>query len=184
MATQRLPLLRTEISGNFDSGESSQIMSVRYDPNQSGDTRMRPGINMEDLVSSFPIVIYDYKFEWVTNTITQGYQWYCDKEEITVGDNWNPSSTGFLEALKQHKLTAGTQFESTSDSIYQKGTLRFKARKYYSRKHRQWKWAIPPIVLSKNKKSAMGFSLANVTTGSNNRTFYATVTVKNWSQML
>ena len=45
-STQRLPLMRSEISSNFDAGETAQLFSLKYD--SSAVPQLAPGNNLED----------------------------------------------------------------------------------------------------------------------------------------
>lgn len=196
LSTQRLPLMRSEISTSFNAGESSQLFSIQYDPGQSGDTRLRPGIGSEDLVSSFPLAIYDYKVEFATDGLSQVYQTYSNKadssEENATYLDWSMSSRNFLRSLKQHKLVAGSQTGSMDTeginefkvkSLWKTGTLYYRAKGYWSKRHKEWRWIRPPIIVSKNKKDYFSIMCANVG-NSDDRSFYAVVTIKKWQQFL
>lgn len=193
---QRLPLMRAELSSNFDGGETSQIFSIRYDPGQGGDSRLRPGIGAEDLVSSYPMIIYDYKMEVACDTLCQLYQTYSNyadtAEENASYLDWNMSSRNFLSSLKQHKLIAGHTTGSMDTEgpneykekvAWKTGTLYYRAKGYWSKRHKEWRWTRPPIILSKNKKNYFGLQIANVGQ-STDRSFYATVTIKKWGQLI
>ena len=181
--TQRLPMMRSEISSNFDAGETSQLFSLRYD--SSSVPTLAPGNNLEDQVSSKPIIIYDYKLEFVTDGIAQIYQQYCNydatPDEMTGYLDWNLNSEQFYSSLKQHKLIAGAQTDDAS--FWQKGTLYYKAKGYWSKRHKEWRWNRPPIILSKNRKNYFALMCANVS-NSDDRSFYACITIKNYAQIL
>ena len=194
LATNRLPMMRSEISSNFDSGETSTLLSMRYDPGKSGDERLKPGLNTEANSSAYPLVIYDYKIEFATDTLATIYQVYCNYDE-TPGElsgytDWNMQSRNFQSSLKQHKFVAGSQTavspaEGTliDKSLWKQGTLYYKAKGYYSKRHKEWRWIRPPIVLSRNRKNFFGLYAANVG-NTDDRSFFGLVTIKKWHQML
>lgn len=193
----RIPLLRSEISGNFDAGESSQILSIRYDPtydspNIPGQYPPDTALGSEDLYSVKPLIIYDYKLEVVTDVITQLFQFYCDDDDITRADNWSTTSAEFAMHLKRHKLGAGNITDNeTAIGPFRTTTLWYRAKKRYgkTKKHTEYlrakygKWVFPPIVLSKNKKNCFGLSIANVSNFHLNRSFYAMVTINRWHEL-
>ena len=187
MAVQRIPLNHHEISGQFDAGESSQIMSIRYDPTYSSPNTPGSGsttdLGAEDLFTNRPMIINDYKMEVIHDCSTQLFQYYCDDDELTQADNWSTTSSEFLQHLKQQKLGSGSV--QPSDAIGSrpiKTTLYYKSKRYWSKKHKMYKWIRPPIVLSKNKKNCFGLSICNVSQ-TDNRSYYAFVTIKNWAYL-
>ena len=194
-STQRLPLMRSEISSNFDAGETAQLFSLKYD--SSAVPQLAPGNNLEDQTSSKPIIIYDYKLEFVTDGLAQIYQQYCNYDatpnEMDGYLDWNLNSEQFQSSLKQHKLVAGSQTGSADPSIgpehykvkstWQKGTLYYKARGYWSKRLKEWRWNRPPIILSKNRKNYFALMCANVG-NSDDRSYYACITIKNYAQIL
>lgn len=186
MAFQRIPLLRAAISGEFDSGQSAQIMSIRFDPtgvqNIPGTDGYAP--DTEDWVTRTPLIIYDYKLQVITDITLAAWQFYCGREEITDSDNWDLDNSTFTENMKQYRLAPGqiTNNENQFNSQVVT-TLSYKAKRYWSRKHKQYKWARPPIVLSKNKKDVFGLSIANLSNYHDGRSYYAMASVKNWQMM-
>lgn len=193
LSTQRFPLMRSELSGNLDAGESAQIFSLRYDGGLGPS--LNPVTDDEDKISSKPIIIYDYKMEVATDGLVQMYQQYCNYDatpgEMTGYLDWNTDSEQFKSSLKQHKLVAGSQqayYNPATDTIedksqFVKSTLYYKAKGYWSKRHKEWRWSRPPIILSKNRKNYFALQLANVG-NSDNRSYYALVTIKNYQQIL
>ena len=162
-------------------------MSVRFDPTYANPNLPSSGgstaLGGEDNYSNRPIAINEYKMEVVHDCATQLFQWYCDDDEITQSDNWSTTSSEFLQSLKQQKLGAGNVM--ANDAI---GSRPIKTTLYYKKKKApKWlfmktgrKWLRPPIVLSKNKKNVFGLSICNVSQ-LDNRSYYAYVTIKDWS---
>lgn len=187
MATQRIPLMRTEISGDFDHGESKSLLQIRYDPDGTNDL---PGsganyaVGTDSYTTTRPLIIYDYKIEFCTDVISSLWQWYCDDGDDSAASNWHMNNPTFLECLKQHKMVPGqiTSAE-TPVTVISKGTLYYKAKKYWSKKHKMFKWIRPPIILSKNRRNLFGLSAANLSNTEDNRSYYGMVTIKNWHVM-
>lgn len=183
---KKIPLMRAAISGAFDSNQSAQILSVRFDPTESdqnipGTTGESVDLGTEDLKVSTPIAIYDYRMDIVTDVVCALWQWYCDDEDITHADNWSMTSSTFLQSLKQYKLAPGNITSSENQfTAPVVTTLYYRAKKYWSKKHRMWKWIRPPIILSKNKKNSFGLSIANLSNYHDSRSYYALISIKNW----
>lgn len=189
MGAQRIPLNRSEISGQFDAGESAQIMSIRFDPTFTSPNTPSSGsttnLGAEDLFTNRPLVINEYKMEVVHDCSTQLFQYYCDDDEITNADNWSTTSSEFLQSLKNHKLGAGSITQSDAT-----GAQPVKTTLYYKKKRApKWlfmktgrKWLRPPIVLSANKKNCFGLSVCNVS-ATDARSYYAFVTIKDWAYL-
>lgn len=193
LSTQRLPIIRTELSGSFDSGETAQLLSIRYIPG-SATNEFRPGSGNEDYETEAPLIIYDYKVEFATDTLAQVYQTYCHYDatpgELAAYLDWNTSSKSFLMSLKQHKFIAGntnayfnTNTNTTvTKSQFKQTTLNYRAKGYWSKKHKEWRWTRPPIILSKNRKNYFAIQCANVG-NSSQRSYFATVTIKKYAQI-
>lgn len=187
MAVQRIPLLRAEVSGDFDAHESAEIFSLSYAPTYSNPNTPSSGatttLGVEDAFTNRPIVINDYKLELITDVTTHMYQYYCDDDEKTSANNWSTTSAEFATHLKQHKLAAGNiRSDDAVGAAPRKNTLYYSSKKYWSKKHKMWKWARPPIVLSKNKKNTFGIAINNATE-LNDRSYYALVTIRNWAYL-
>lgn len=174
-------MIRSEISGNFDAGETAQVFSLQYDPAISPQLALVG--NVEDQKSSRPIIVYDYKMEVATDGVLQMYQSYCNYDatpgEMTGYLDWDLGSEQFITSLKQHKLVAG----NSASVLGTKGTLYYKAKGYWSKRHKEWRWRRPPIILSKNRKNYFALMLANVS-NQESRSYYACVTIKNYQQIL
>jgi hypothetical protein len=193
---RRLPFFRTEISAAFDAGESSQIWSIRFNPtatslNLPGEGAM--SLANEDVHSTRPIMIYDYKLEYASDTLCQAFQYYGDTDDLNNLTNWDPTNQEFVQGLKQHRMIAGSinRYVDTTtipdtiatNSQYDRSVLSYRAKGYYSKKHKEWRWIRPPIVLSNNKGNYFGISLANVGQ-SDDRKFMTTLTIKKWGQII
>lgn len=186
MAFQRLPLMRSEVTGQFDEDEDASLLTIKYSPGVTEQNIPGSGTSAAfgdgDLISNKPIVIYDYKVELVTNCITQMWQYYADDDDATNASNWNLASQEFLMSLKQHRLTGGAINATTSSTTMGVHTLSYRAKKYWSKKHKEFRWIRPPIVLSKNKKNMFGLSVHNAS-NLDAQSYYATVTIKRWHVM-
>lgn len=198
MAFQRLKRLRTELSGNFDSQESAKLLGFRYDAGATANMPSNSPVDLEtqDWVSNRPIVIHQYKIEVQTTVPAMLWQWYCDSEDSDICSNWDfvmgdgtaSASSVFRAGLKQKRMVGGGAVgkagpvESSQDYALWSNvhTLRFKSKGYYSKRHKEYRWKVPPIVLSANKKDTWGVSVANISSGSDNRSFIASMEVQNW----
>lgn len=195
---RRLKRLRTEISSNFDSQESAKLIGFNYDAAAVGNmpSNSTSDLSAEDWNSNRPIVIKQYKVEVATTVIAMMWQYYCEKADEPIASNWDfamgdlgasPSSI-FRASLKQKKMIsggyvgkAGPSGESQDYSAFSNvHTLHFKARGYFSKKHKEWRWIVPPIVLSASKKDCFGISVANISSGSNDRSFIASIEFRDW----
>lgn len=182
---ERIPLLRSEITGAFDQGESASVLSIMFKPtfsNPNMPSLANPSLGAGALTTNRPIIIYDYKMEVITDVATALYQYYCDDDEVAQGgSNWSTTSEEFALAVKQYKISAGNINQNDAiGSPPRKSVLYYKAKRYWSKKHKQWKWIRPPIVLSSNKKNTFGLSVNNLSTTLDDRSYYAFVSIKNW----
>ncbi len=179
--------MRAEISGDLNQGQSAQLMSIKFDPsateNIPGSAAYAPG--SEDWKTRSPLIIYDYTVEVVTDVIATLFQYYCRDSDETASSNWDPTDVTFLENLKKYRLMPGsiTSGEVSGNPVGSVTRMSFRAKSYWSKKHREKRWAIPPIVLSKNKKNMIGISLANVSNYHDARSYYGLITVKRWHKM-
>ena len=200
----RIQPLRTEISTNFDSGESAQIYSLRYDPEHS--SVFRPIMQADETgTSNKPIVIYSYDFTVASTTLTQMWQSYYDDNDLSAATNWNPANMEFVQALKQERLVAGhtnryvtrmdvvTGTDVIGDADYEAASIadtfdwkissiRFRAGKY-SKKYKKWVGGPKPIVLNAYKKNMISWHVANVG-NDDNRNYYAILRIKKWKQVV
>lgn len=184
MGVSRLKLMRSEISGALDAGESNNIFNLTFDPAHT--QLMVPtdaGGPDQGLTSPKPLAIYSYDMLLASDHLCQAFQFYCDAEDAANASNWDVQNTEFLQSLKKHKLAAGAIGYSGSGSSSQWHTqnMSFRSRGYWSKKHKEYRWTVPPIILSNNKKNYVGFSVANVS-GSDDRSYYALVTINRWAQ--
>jgi hypothetical protein len=179
MAGLRLPICRSEETDLVDDGDNKSLFTITYDPELTGNQRMKLTDNTENQISAFPILIYDYLFELVTNYNGTMWQYYCDHTDRNIANIWDLNNGEFHQALKQHKLIFGSQAQQSGADGFHKHTLRFKARWNYRKKE----WAVPPITLSGSKKNHIGFVTHCKSTGAVDRTFYGMVTIKRWKQL-
>lgn len=200
----RLPLLRTEISTNFDSGESAEIYQLKYDPEHASIFRPMPASDSTG-TSSKPIKIFSYDFQVATTTLTQMWQSYYDDNDYAAATNWNPGNTEFVQALKQEKLVAGhtNRYVTRMDVVagtdligdadyeaatiadtfdWRVGTIKFRAGRW-SKKYKKYIGGPAPIVLSPYKKNMISWHVANV--GNDDaRNYFATLRIKSWKQIV
>lgn len=189
MAGLRLPLFRTQVSGNFDGGESSQIYQLKYDPDHS--LVFRPANTQDDEtgVTGKPLFIYEYEFTCMTDVPAAMFQYYGDDDDEADMSNWDPSNKNFQLGLKQHKLIPGARvaYVDTTlipdtvkyNSLHQQRTIRFKA--WGRGKGRKFEWVVPPIKLSRASGNYIGWSVANLT-GNDGRNYIMDLMVKKWKQ--
>lgn len=200
MAGIRLAPFRAEISSNFDSGESAQIGSFKYDPSSTMMFAPTSFQGDETATSGKPVRIYEYEFQCATTTLTQMWQSYADDDDHSFVSNWDPSSMEFLQGLKQNKLVAGNkaryvsrwneeligedleadQFNENLD--WKVGTIRFKAR-HNGKKGRRGRWIVPPIDLNLYKKNVISWHIANVG-NTDDAHYYCSLRIKKWKQMV
>lgn len=194
MALRRLKRLRNEISGNFDAGESAELVGFKYD---AAATANMPSNSTSDLTaqlwtSNRPIVIKQYTVEVTTTVPSMLFQWYCEEADASICSNWDyadgdfsvsPSSI-FRAGLKKKRMVSGGYVGKTDSEDYSAWSnvhlMTFKAKGYYSKRHKEWRWTVPPIVLSSNKKDRFGISIANITMGSNDRSYIASIQFNDW----
>lgn len=197
--SMRLPMLRTEISTNFDAGESAEIYHIKYDPTWTSIFKPMPALDGTG-TSSKPIKIYSYDFQVATTTLTQMWQSYYDDDDQGQASDWDPSDATFVESLKQEKLVAGhtnryvTDWDAAflsdhyvADSIadsfdWRVGTIKFRAGRW-SKKYKKYVGGPPPITLSPYKKNMVSWHVANVGTDSA-RNYYAVLRIKKWRQVV
>jgi len=162
-------------------------MSVKFDPSSTenipGSAAYAPG--SEDWKTRSPIIIYDYTVEVCTDVVSTIFQYYCRDEQEVPASNWDTTDVTFLECLKKYRLMSGsiTDGEVAGNPVGTVTRMSFRSKSYWSKKHREKRWAIPPIVLSKNKKNLLGISIANVSNFHDNRSFYGLITIKRWHKM-
>ena len=184
MSLDRLPLLRTELSGALDSGESNKIFQIGYRPDSAGNMPGTSGygVGQQEYVSGRPIIIKEYKLEIITDIVAMGWQWYCDNNDITESSNWDATNITCMENNKNYTLIPGNITDSETAVTYMpKITLKFKARKNFGwRKKKYGLWAVPPIVLNKNRRNTFGVSVANLSNFHDSRSYYALFTLKDW----
>lgn len=184
-----MKLFRTQVSGNFDAGELSQIYSLTYNPDHS--SIFRPSMTQADASGTTPkpLKIYSYTFEFASNVLMEGFQYYGDSDDSVTMSNWDPSNQEFVQGLKQHKMCPGsiTQYVDTTtipDSIhtnsqYVQRTIKFRA--WGRGKGKNFKWVVPPITLSSSKQNYIGWSVANISPNSD-RNYLMTLTIHKWKQ--
>lgn len=191
MGLQRIKMLRTVESANFDDNESNVIGSIMYNPSQT--YRLIPTEFDDDatLTTPVPIVIYGYEFEVTTNVLTEMFQTYHDEDDAAVAQAWDPGNMTFLSVCKQDKLVPGkvtayshgvTGTDITTVADWATRTIKFRAKGYWSKKHKEYRWTIPPIVLSHNKQNMISWCITNVE-GLNNKRYYAKLKITNWKQI-
>ena len=195
----RLPMLRTEISHNFDAGESSEIYHIYYNPESTSIFKPMPALDGTGTTPK-PLKIYSYDFQVAASTLTQMWQSYYDEDDTTTATNWNPSSSEFCQALKQEKLVAGTYQRYVTDwdaallsdhyvadafgedINWRVATIKFRAGRWSKRK-KKYVGGPPPIELSPYKKNKISWHVANVG-NSDNRSYYASLRIKKWRQVV
>lgn len=189
MAISRLKGLRTVLSTNISAGQSTLIGSIQYEPTTTVNMRMGEFDADSTLHSPKPIMIHAYDFTVASDGLCEMYQFYCDDGEESVAADWNPYNADFLQCLKQSELVCGTRQkyalntgEVESQSVWQQRTIKFRSKSYWSKKHKERRWIVPPIVLSANKKNTVGWSIANPTS-TTECSIYAKLRIKNWHQI-
>lgn len=181
MGAKRIPLFRNELSGAIDYGEDAQLFSLEYRPNL--DQLMTGGENIEDRITGVPTWIYKYRVE-ITTDFT-GYLWqsYIQANEDTnirsSATNWDLTDEVMARSLKKWRL-----FSPTIATGGRSGVLYFQAKSYYSKKHKEYRWAIPPIKLQYNKGDYFSINMVNKAADESaiNGSYRAMVEIMDWRQ--
>jgi len=175
-------LLRAEQSGNLDANASNRIFQISYNPAVDDDSAMDENydpnfLNTEELFTNKPIIIKEYKVTVASNDLVVLHQYYGDLSGASNIYNWNTTVSDFHRGLKQWVLVPGAKqkYEDIEglnsmehSNMYATRSLTFKQRK-----------GARPITLSKNKGSAFGFTISNLS-GNDNAFFWACVEIKKW----
>lgn len=193
-----MPLQRYESSGNLDDGDTNSVFNIIYDGNATTDDLApanRATIqNTESISTNKPVIIYKYEATCIWGGPSGVmFQYYGDDDDFNELYNWDMSSSTFTEGLK-NKLFMGSMpsFESDDTPPYGHAPqfkvykLKFKARKNPRKMRAKYgKWAVPPIVVSAQKKNTFGFSVTNLRTGDSSKSFdnqryYMHIELKRW----
>lgn len=191
MALKRLSLFRNEAKvASFDGQTDDSLLTIKYDPELAGGSRLKPVQNDQDLISAYPIMISEYKVTLQGDFPGFLWQYYCDEVDATAASNYDFTNYVFTNSLKQYRHLTGSRIASTNstgdvyNSMYSKITLRFKAKSYWSKRHKERRWIVPPIILSGSKNNFFGISVRNLLSAGNiDRTFISLVEMKKWHQI-
>ncbi|HHZ94880.1 MAG TPA: hypothetical protein EYN67_04820 [Flavobacteriales bacterium] len=180
---QRLPMYRNTESSDFDANNNKTVFTLRYDPN-ADPLDPTDADSDSTMASPKPIAIHAYDFTVAVNCLAEIWQWYGMTENQAKLEEFDLSDQTFLQGFKNSTLAAGTvllRSGDTNSSQWNVRTLRFRSKRYWSKKHKEYRWVIPPIILSPNKKTMMGFSLKNVG-DQDNRSYYTHLKIARWHQ--
>lgn len=185
-----MPLMRYESSGNFDKGESNDILNITYDGNSTTD-ELDPAIkasldNDSAIRTNKPVIIYSYDVHLIWGGAAGAiWQYYCDDDDVSVSNTWDMTSMSFVENMRNKKFV-GANPQPGGYADFKVYKLSFKARKNPRKMRAKFgKWAVKPIVIGPHTKNVWGVSVVNLKTGADdtsydNVRFYAFVELKSW----
>ena len=194
---ERLPLRRTEVDSSVAELNTYSVATIEYDPDHPSLLIPTDFAGDKTQVSSKPIVIHAYDFTVTSNVLTRPFQFYCSPEELGEASVYDLSNKDFLYCLKKVGLVPGSVTAAFNTDLGDLGqvnvsaqcttrTLRFRSQGYYSKKHKEWRWTVPPIVLSRKRKQIIGWShyVQNDQGSTSDRTVYSDLVIKKWNQLV
>lgn len=188
---------RTEVDSSVQELTNYNIATITYDPEHPSLMKASDFQDDKSATSNKPMVIYSYDFTVTSNVLVRPYQFYCTPEELSVASDYDLSNPDFLFCLKKVGLVPGSltaSFDTAIDNLgdvnrsatWVSRTLKFRAKGYWSKKHKEYRWSVPPIVLSRKRKQIIGWSnfVQNDQGSSTDRTVYSDLVIKKWSQLV
>jgi len=176
MAGIRVPLTRSEVNGTMAAGANNQLFELKY--NMAAATNFHPGNNQAQIETRYPIAIYRYKIEIVTDFFGVIYQTFGDSDDIANLSVFDLSNDEFCLGLKQHSIFPGTS------TTMGRATISYSAKKNPKNLQAKYgKWKRPPIYLGPGSGNIFNVSVKN-SSASNNRTFSAIMEIPSWRQFI